>query len=103
MLIDSYMMQADVLASLFRATEGGKWKDAQGWRDLLKAKRVLDTTPAHLLPVASAAVPSLQQQQSLSQRFLLAGLHGVKCDENSGEVIRINLSANNLIGELCVV
>lgn len=99
-LLAVFSSQADVLASLFRATEGGKWKDAQGWRELLRTKRVTDHTPAHLLPVAGAPTPGLQQQQQLSQRFLLAGLRGVRCDENSGEVVRIQLNSNNLSGQL---
>jgi hypothetical protein len=97
------MQQADVLSSLFRATEGAKWKDAQGWKELVRNKRVTDQAPAHLLPAAGAAAsPSLQQQQQqqLSQRFLLVGLRGVRCDENSGEVLRINLSSNCLTGTL---
>jgi hypothetical protein len=102
------MQQADVLASLFRATEGAKWKDAQGWKELVRNKRVTDQAPAHLLPAAGAAVsPSLQQQQQqqqqLSQRFLLVGLRGVRCDENSGEVLRINLSSNGLTGVVALL
>ena len=88
-----------MLASLFRATGGGKWKDGQGWKELLKAKRFVDNTPAHLLPVSLSGSSGIQQQQQqLSQRYLLSGLHGIRCDENSGDVLRINLASNNLRG-----
>jgi Leucine-rich repeat (LRR) protein len=102
-----YLSQSDILASLFRAAEGGKWKDQRGWRELIKSKRVSDQTPAHLIPVAGAGATAglqylhqqqQQQQQQMSHRYLLSGLQGVTCDENSGEVLRIQLCSNNLKG-----
>jgi hypothetical protein len=100
-------VQSDILASLFRAAEGGKWKDQRGWRELIKSKRVSDQTPAHLLPVTGAGATAglqylhqqqQQQQQQMSHRYLLSGLQGVVCDESSGEVLRIQLCSNNLRG-----
>lgn len=92
-----------MLASLFRATEGGKWKEAQGWRELLRNKRAADLAPPHLLHVSGAVTPlGLQQQQppQLAQRVQLAGLRGVRCDDTTGEVVRIHLASNNLAGAL---
>ncbi len=89
-----------MLASLFRGTEGSKWKDLVGWKELLRVRRLAESNPPHLFPTsatAQAAAFPLPQQQA--QRFLLQGLQGVKCDENSGEVLRVFLPSNNLRGK----
>lgn len=92
-----------MLASLFRATEGGKWTVSAGWRDLLRMRRT-DLTTAHsthpsgLATHATTLAQQLQAQQS--QSLVLRALEGVKCDEITGDVVRIALAGNNLRGQL---
>ena len=96
-------IQADVLLSLYRATEGSsKWQSAQGWKELLKNKHFsTHHSTAHMLPVAGASTSSsLQLPQQQQQQLLLAQLQGIQCDLNTGEVLRIQLSNNNLHGQL---
>ena len=86
------------MASLFRVTEGGKWKDNAGWRDLAKLKRVLSS--AALAPSgASTAAASDYNAQQASHKSALLALFGVKCDASTGEVQRVLLPSNGLRGE----
>ena len=97
-------IQADVLLSLYRATEGSnKWQSSQGWKELLKNKHFsTHHSTAHMLPAAGASTSSSLQlpQQQQQQQLLLAQLQGIQCDLNTGEVLRIQLSNNNLHGQL---
>ena len=88
------------MASLFRVTEGGKWKDNAGWRDLAKLKRVLSS--AALAPsgaASSRAAASDYNAQQASHKSALLALFGVKCDASTGEVQRVLLPSNGLRGE----
>lgn len=115
-----------MLASLFRGTEGGKWKEMGGWKELLRARRLTENFPPHLqhsattttfnpnttLSVTAATAgagsgggagvypqPYQQLPPAQAQRLLLQGLQGIKCDESTGEVLRIFLPSNNLRGK----
>ncbi len=47
--------QADILASLYKATEGAKWSANARWKDLIKLRRDHTLLSAHLNPLAGTA------------------------------------------------
>jgi hypothetical protein len=103
--------QADVLTSLFRATDGLHWKNVTGWKELLKQKRLLNTpggggggigvgtnamSASGLLPLQNESVALSGDTASKVQ--LLQSCVGVTCDPASGEVCKIFLPSNYLRG-----
>jgi hypothetical protein len=101
--------QADVLTSLFRATDGLHWKNVTGWKELLKQKRLLNApggggggigvgtnamSASGLLPLQNESVAF----DTASKVQLLQSCVGVTCDPATGEVCKIFLPSNYLRG-----
>ena len=114
-------LKADVLSELFVATEGPReWRDAEGWRQLVKAcarqhreaamnvspatagaarRTLVQQTSPFTSPVASPGKALQQRQQHSAHKSMIQRLHGVTCDSITGEVRKLNLTRNKLNGK----
>lgn len=86
------LLQMDALVALFQCTRGDRWKDCSGWRAFLQQ-------PLHRVAAADTDKRSSSSSWSSSSSSSSPPC-GLVMDRSTKEVVKIQLCANNLSGQV---